>query len=114
MGSHGRGRLNRGGCDRGTLRSNDQTLSQCIVVQVGQDARWHVLVLSLWCSNLSLDAFTLASATSGHVKVGLVALLDAHVSSLLRECNCLVVRTEGFDELLVDAKEGRDQGRVDD
>jgi len=71
-------------------------------------------MLSLRSLDLLFNDLALASGARGHVKVGLVSLLDAHVDRLFLERGSGVVVTERADELLVDAEEGHDQGCVEE
>lgn len=71
-------------------------------------------MLSLWRVDLLSDDLALAAGARGHVKIGLVSIFDAHVDSLLLERDSILVVTERADELLVDAEEAHDQGRVEE
>lgn len=71
-------------------------------------------MLSQRSLDLLFNDLALASGARGHVKVGLVSLLDTHVDRLFLERGSGVVVAERADELLVDAEEGHDQGRVEE
>lgn len=93
----------------------DQTLSQRIVVKTGcHNVGRQVLTLSLRSVDLLSNDLALASGARGHIQVGLVSLLDAHVDRLLLERSRVMEVTERADELLVDAEEAHDQGRVEE
>lgn len=113
VGRHGRWGL--WGHHLGLARLCDQTLGQRVVVKVGcNDVGWQVLVLSLGSVDLLSDDLALAAGARGHVKIGLVPVFDAHIDGLLLERDSVLVVTECADELLVDAEEAHDQGRVED
>lgn len=71
-------------------------------------------MLSQRSLDLLFNDLALASGARGHVKVGLVSLLDTHVDRLFLERGSGVVVAERANELLVDAEEGHDQGRVEE
>ena len=71
-------------------------------------------MLSLRSVDLLSNDLALAAGARGHVKIGLVSIFDAHVDSLLLECDSVLDVAERADELPVDADEAHDQGCVEE